>query len=215
MEYGTAPSWAVATGRDEHDQAAHCLAFDAVPGVQSANSSPDSPHFRAALSGVQGAGKRAVNWVTMNLLHLLDDAECFEGIRAHRWPEGVRCPHCHADQITEQGQDEHQRARQRYRCLACQQKFGDLTRTVVAGHHQPLQVWVAGLYLMGLNLSNRQIAHELGEIARLSWLLHSFGAISLAGAEMLHHGLPRELRRGIAASLSLAGNDLQMGSRAV
>ena len=30
-----------------------------------------------------------------------------------------------------------------------------------AGHHQPLRVWVAALYLMGLNLS-RQIAHELG-----------------------------------------------------
>ena len=28
---------------------------------------------------------------------------------------------------------------------------------VFAGHHQPLRVWVAGL-----NLSNRQIAHELG-----------------------------------------------------
>ncbi|WP_407542884.1 transposase (plasmid) [Deinococcus radiomollis] len=36
----------------------------------------------------------------MNLLHLLDDAKCFEVIRTHRWPEGVRCPHCHADQIT-------------------------------------------------------------------------------------------------------------------
>ena len=31
-----------------------------------------------------------------------------------------------------------------------------------AGHHQPLRVWIAGLYPMGLNLSNRQIAHELG-----------------------------------------------------
>ena len=98
----------------------------------------------------------------MNLLHLLDDAKCFEVIRAHRWPEGVRCPHCHANQITKQGRDEHQRARQRYRCLGCQQKFDDLTGTVFAGHHQPLRVWVAGLYLMGLNLSNRQIAHELG-----------------------------------------------------
>ncbi|WP_456833140.1 transposase [Deinococcus sp. UYEF24] len=28
----------------------------------------------------------------MNLLHLLDDAKCFEVIRAHRWPDGVRCP---------------------------------------------------------------------------------------------------------------------------
>lgn len=30
-----------------------------------------------------------------------------------------------------------------------------------AGHHQPLRVWIGCLYLMGLNLSNRQIAQEL------------------------------------------------------
>jgi len=33
---------------------------------------------------------------------------------------------------------------------------------VLAGHHQPLRVWVLCLYFMGLNLSNRQIAGELG-----------------------------------------------------
>ena len=33
---------------------------------------------------------------------------------------------------------------------------------MLAGHHQPLRVWVLCLYLMGLNLSNRQIAEELG-----------------------------------------------------
>src|SRR5919205_1240071 len=37
----------------------------------------------------------------------------------------------------------------------------DLTGTVLAGHHQPLRVWVLCLYFMGLNLSNRQIAEEL------------------------------------------------------
>src|SRR5436309_2417778 len=39
--------------------------------------------------------------------------------------------------------------------------FDDLTGTVLAGHHQPLRVRVLCLYLMGLNLSNRQIAQEL------------------------------------------------------
>ena len=29
------------------------------------------------------------------------------------------------------------------------------------GRHQPLSVWFADLYLMGLNVSNRQIAEEL------------------------------------------------------
>ena len=33
--------------------------------------------------------------------------------------------------------------------------------TVLAGRHRPLRVWVSCLYLMGLNLSNRQIAQEL------------------------------------------------------
>ena len=30
------------------------------------------------------------------------------------------------------------------------------------GHHQPLSVWFTFLYLMGLNVSNQQIAEELG-----------------------------------------------------
>ena len=34
--------------------------------------------------------------------------------------------------------------------------------TVFAGHHPPLRTWVLCLYFMGLNLSNRQIASELG-----------------------------------------------------
>ena len=32
---------------------------------------------------------------------------------------------------------------------------------MLAGHHQPLRVWVLCLYLTGLNLSDRQIAQEL------------------------------------------------------
>jgi len=40
--------------------------------------------------------------------------------------------------------------------------FDDLTNTFFQGHHQPLKTWVICLYLMGLNLSNAQIAMELG-----------------------------------------------------
>ncbi len=32
----------------------------------------------------------------------------------------------------------------------------------MARHHQPLQTWILCLYFMGLNLSNAQIAEELG-----------------------------------------------------
>ncbi len=59
------------------------------------------------------------------------------------------------------GRDDTQPHRQRYRCAACSTRFDDLTGTVLAGHHQPLRVWVLCLSFMGLNLSNRQIAREL------------------------------------------------------
>src|SRR5438477_2655520 len=64
--------------------------------------------------------------------------------------------------VARDGRDGAQPDRQRYRCKVCGSRFDDLTGTVLAGHHQPLRVWVLCLYFMGLNLSNRQIAQELG-----------------------------------------------------
>lgn len=98
----------------------------------------------------------------IHLQALLDDTKCYAKVRELRWPEGVRCPHCASATVTKQGRDATQPARQKYRCAACGRYFDDLTGTVLAGHHQPLQVWILCLYLMGLNLSNRQIGQELG-----------------------------------------------------
>ncbi len=98
----------------------------------------------------------------VNLSALIDDAKCFALVRQHRWPEGVRCPACDGTRVVRDGCDDKQADRQRYRCKDCGGRFDDLTATVLAGHHQPLRVWILCLYLMGLNLSNRQIAAELG-----------------------------------------------------
>ena len=98
----------------------------------------------------------------VNLSGLLDDAKCFALVRQHCWPDGVRCPACAGSAVVRDGCDDTQRRRQRYRCKACSGRFDDLTGTVLAGHHQPLRVLVLCLYLMGLNLSNRRIAQELG-----------------------------------------------------
>ncbi len=74
----------------------------------------------------------------------------------------MRCPGCGSSSVIRDGCDDTQPHRQRYRCKACASRFDDLTGTVLAGHHQPLRVWVLCLYFMGLNLSSRQIAGELG-----------------------------------------------------
>ena len=97
----------------------------------------------------------------LNIQDLIDEAKCFAVIRDLRWPDGVQCPHCHASQITKRGFHNTQAYRQRYACQKCHTQFDDLTETIFEGHHQSLRVWVLCLYLMGLNLSNAQIAAEL------------------------------------------------------
>jgi len=118
--------------------------------------------MRAANRLARGASVIMPSSDLVNLSGLMDDAKCFALVRQHRWLEGARCPGCDSSSVIRDGCDDTQPHRQRYRCKACASCFDDLTGTVLAGHHQPLRVWVLCLYFMGLNLSNRQIAGELG-----------------------------------------------------
>ena len=97
----------------------------------------------------------------VNIKNLVDDGQCYQTVRALRWPDGVACPSCASKQVIKRGCDDTEPARQRYECHGCDQRFDDLTDTIFAGQHQPLKVWLLCLYFRGLNLSNAQIAHEL------------------------------------------------------
>ena len=97
----------------------------------------------------------------ITLTGLIDDAKCYEAVRQFRWPEGVQCPHCDSESVVKRGKHENHPERQRYSCNDCKRDFDDLTKSIFSGRHQPLRVWIVCLYLMGLNLSNQQIAKEL------------------------------------------------------
>lgn len=98
----------------------------------------------------------------LTLTHLLEEAKCYATVRRLRWPDGnIECPHCQSQTVIKRGKDDKHPHRQRYTCKACEHQFDDLTGTVFMGRHQPLRVWIGCLYLMGLNLSNQQIAQEL------------------------------------------------------
>jgi transposase-like protein len=68
--------------------------------------------------------------------------QCYQTVRELRWPGGIACPSCESIQIIKRGFDDTEPARQRYECHNCNGRFDDLTDTIFAGHHQPLQVWV-------------------------------------------------------------------------
>ena len=98
----------------------------------------------------------------LTIQNLIDDESCYKEFRQLRWPNGVCCPGCQSTDIINRGKHNKLSYRQRYQCKGCQKRFDDLTDTVFEGHHQPLKVWIIFLYFMGLNLSNSQIAKELG-----------------------------------------------------
>lgn len=88
----------------------------------------------------------------------MDEAKCYELLRQIRWVDGLYCVHCQSEDVVKNGYDENHLSQQRN---ACYRNFDDLTDTVFSGSNKTLKVWVVGLYLMGLNLSNRQMAKEL------------------------------------------------------
>ena len=97
----------------------------------------------------------------VNIRYAIDHAKCYETVRTVRWPEGVVCPHHSSDSVIKDGKDETEPQRQRYLCHGCRRRFDNLTGTIFAGHHEPLQTGIICLYFMGLNLSSLQIAKEL------------------------------------------------------
>lgn len=91
----------------------------------------------------------------------MDEAKCYELLRAIRWSDGVCCTNCASKSVIKNGHDEKHLNKQRYQCKDCQKNFDDLTDTIFSNSNLTLKVWVLALYLMGLNLSNRQISKEL------------------------------------------------------
>ena len=81
---------------------------------------------------------------------LISEERCYETLRQWRWPQGVRCPFCGAEEVNRRGHDEVHRARPRDPCKGGGRRFADLSETVLAGHHQPLAVWSVCLYLHGV-----------------------------------------------------------------
>lgn len=67
---------------------------------------------------------------------LPDKESCLQALRRHRWPDGVRCPHCNGGDTTKKGTTG--KDTQRYRCANCESIFNDLTGTVFAERHLSL-----------------------------------------------------------------------------
>ena len=97
----------------------------------------------------------------INITNIIDQKKCYEEIRKIRWEDGVYCPRCESFETKKSGFNFKNEYKQHYKCKTCKKKFDDLTGTPFVKHNLSAPLMVIFLYLLGLNLSNYQIAKEL------------------------------------------------------
>lgn len=99
----------------------------------------------------------------LKIIDLINETECYGKIRELRWGDGsVSCPRCGSYSCERKGSTNKSPNCNKYCCNECGRHFNDLTDTIFAESNLPITVWMSCLYLMNLNISNRQIAKELG-----------------------------------------------------
>jgi len=103
----------------------------------------------------------AVPELDIRIHDLVDRKKCYDFLRLRRWPHGVCCLKCTSNRVKKNGHKRSDPLCQRYKCNNCRSRFDDFTGTILANKHHPISVWIVMLYLMGLNMSNSQIAAEL------------------------------------------------------
>ena len=98
----------------------------------------------------------------LKITDLMNESACFQKIRELRWKDGpVCCPRCGHDSCVETGSSKKHPSCLSYCCQECGRNFNDLTDTIFAESNLSIKTWMACLYLMNMNVSNRQIAKEL------------------------------------------------------
>ena len=98
----------------------------------------------------------------LKITDLMSEDVCYQKVRSLRWGSGpVSCPRCYHDQCDETGCSKKHPECKSYCCQGCGRCFNDLTGTIFSESNLSLTTWMACLYLMNMNASNRQISQEL------------------------------------------------------
>ena len=97
-----------------------------------------------------------------------DEATAREWFIQRRWPDGVRCPHCDSDTISQRSGSR----KQPFRCRSCRKEFSIRTGTVLADSNLSLGKWAMAFYLYSTNLkgvSSMKLHRDLGITQKSAW----------------------------------------------
>lgn len=105
-----------------------------------------------------------------------NDEQCRNYLAKMRWPDGVRCPKCGANNpytITRKSPTKNQ-VRTLYRCRECKRQFTATVGTIFEDSHIPLNKWFAAIYLMCASkkgISAHQLHRQLDITYKSAWFM--------------------------------------------
>ena len=100
-----------------------------------------------------------------------DDTEAEKWFVSRRWPDGIRCPYCDSDAITDR---KSRRKTPQYHCNGCQANFTVKTGTVMHDSRLPLGKWALAFYLFSTNLkgvSSMKLHRDLNITQKSAWYM--------------------------------------------
>ena len=104
-----------------------------------------------------------------------DEATAEEWFRSHRWPDGIRCPHCGSANVQTKTAHETMPFRcQKRKDGGCGRFFSTKTGTFMARSNVSYQEWLFAIYLFVTNLkgvSSMKVHRELKRSQRTAWYL--------------------------------------------
>ena len=108
----------------------------------------------------------------INLVELIekyrDEDKCRTALEGLRWPDGVECPRCSSESISQI------KDRDQYDCNSCHYHFSVKAGTIFQDSHLPLWKWFLTIYLMiesKKGISANQIKRTIGVSYKTAWYL--------------------------------------------
>ena len=99
-----------------------------------------------------------------------DEASAEAWFINQRWPDGIRCPHCASDRISERAN----RKPMPYHCRDCRKYFSVRTNSVLQSSNLSLSKWALAYFLFSTNLkgvSSMKLHRDLGISQKSAWHL--------------------------------------------
>ena len=99
-----------------------------------------------------------------------DDESAEQWFIERRWRDGIKCPHCHSDNIHEKTKH----ATMHHRCRPCRKFFSVRTGTPMQESKLGYQKWAIAFYLMATGIkgtSSMKLHRDLGITQKSTWHL--------------------------------------------